>query len=114
VSNAHWLPAARRIAPAFVDEVLGSLAPNVSRSSGRHFQGVSLWRDERGGLLEALTPRELDVLRLMAAGLSDGAIAEALTVSLATAKWHGAHVREKLGARTRIQALVLARELGLA
>ena len=72
-----------------------------------------LWRDNRGAIIEALTARELEVLRSMAAGLGDAAIAEALVVSLATAKWHAAHVRAKLGARTRTQALARARELGL-
>ena len=49
----------------------------------------------------------------MGAGLGDAAIAEALDVSLTTAKWHAAHVRSKLGARNRTHALVRARELGL-
>jgi LuxR family maltose regulon positive regulatory protein len=49
----------------------------------------------------------------MAAGLGDAAIAEALVASLATAKWHAAHVRAKLGARSRTQALARARELGM-
>jgi LuxR family transcriptional regulator, maltose regulon positive regulatory protein len=106
------LPAVRRIAPAFVDEVLGAVAASP-RSPAQHSKGVSLWRDERGELVETLTPRELEVLRLMAAGLGDGEIAEALTVSLATAKWHGAHVRAKLGASTRTKALAIARQLGL-
>ena len=72
-----------------------------------------MWRDEHGQPLEALTARELEVLRLMARGSSDAAIADELVVSLATAKWHAAHIRSKLGARSRTQALLRAQELGL-
>lgn len=113
-SVAHLLPPARRIAPAFVDAVLEAMAaaPGTSASSPRP-GNPRLWRDARGAIIEALTTRELEVLRLMAAGLGDAAIAEALVVSLATAKWHAAHVRAKLRARTRTQALARARELGL-
>jgi ATP/maltotriose-dependent transcriptional regulator MalT len=111
---AHLIPPARRVAPMFVDAVLDALAaaPGTSPPAVR-YGTPRLWHDHRGGIMEALTARELEVLRLMAAGLGDAAIAEALVVSLATAKWHAAHVRAKLGARTRTQALARARELGL-
>ena len=110
---AHLLPAVRRIAPPLVDEALASLGRGVGDGpvAGRA-RGASLWRDEHGEPVEALTARELEVLRLMAAGLGDAAVAEALGVSLATAKWHAAHVRSKLGARSRTQALARARGLG--
>lgn len=111
---SHLLPAVRRIAPALMDEVLAAVAsdaagPTVVNRTHR----TSPWRDERGDLVGALTARELEVLRLMAAGLGDAAIAEALVVSLTTAKWHAAHLRSKLGARNRTHALVRARDLGL-
>jgi LuxR family maltose regulon positive regulatory protein len=111
---SRLLPAVRRIAPAFIDEVLAAVGSDAAgRTVVNRTHGTSPWRDERGDLAEALTARELEVLRLMAAGLGDAAIAEALVVSLATAKWHAAHVRSKLGARNRTHALVRARELGL-
>jgi LuxR family maltose regulon positive regulatory protein len=111
---AHLLPAVRRVAPAFVDEVIAALAAVPAQAAaGARRAGPSLWQDESGQPIEALTGRELEVLRLMAAGRSDAAIAEALVVTLATAKWHAAHVRAKLGARTRTQALLRAQELGL-
>jgi LuxR family maltose regulon positive regulatory protein len=112
-SVAHLLPPARRIAPAFVDAVLEALSTELGASSSQRAGHPQLWRDERGALIEALTARELEVLRLMAAGLGYAAVAEALVVSLATAKWHAAHVRQKLGAQTRSQAVARARELGL-
>ena len=106
---AHLLPAVRRVAPAFVDEVIAALAavPAPTALSKRR-TGPSLWQDEHGQPLEALTARELEVLRLMARGSSDAAIARELVVSLATAKWHAAHIRSKLGARSRTQALLQA------
>lgn len=53
-----------------------------------------------------LTPRELEVLRLMAAGLSNGEIAEALVIARSTAKVHVHRVVRKLGVRTRLQAVL--------
>ena len=101
-SVAHLLPPARRIAPAFVEAVLEAMAAAPSTSVSTLSPGSPrTWRDDRGAIIEALTTRELEVLRLMAAGLGDAAIAEALVVSLATAKWHAAHVRAKLGARNK-------------
>ena len=86
--------------------------PAPAALPGRH-AGPSLWRDEEGQPVEALTARELEVLRLMARGSGDAAIADELVVSLATAKWHAAHIRSKLGAKSRTQALLRAQELGL-
>jgi ATP/maltotriose-dependent transcriptional regulator MalT len=72
-----------------------------------------LREDADGQLVETLTPRELDVLRLMAQGASNAEIAAGLTVSLGTAKWHVGHVLAKLGATSRTQALVRAQRVGL-
>ena len=110
---AHLLPAVRRAAPAFVDEVSAALAAVPASAAGLRRAGPSIWQDEHGQPVEALTVRELEVLRLMAGGSGDAAIADALVVSLATAKWHAAHIRSKLGARSRTQALLRAQQLGL-
>ncbi len=63
---------------------------------------------------EALTPRELEVLRLLAQGKNNPQIAEGLFISKATAKVHVRRVIAKLGVSDRTQAVVRALELGLA
>jgi DNA-binding NarL/FixJ family response regulator len=58
----------------------------------------------------ALTPREREVLHLLAAGMTNDAIAAQLVVSPATVKKHINHLFSKLGAKNRMQALLRARE----
>jgi DNA-binding NarL/FixJ family response regulator len=64
-------------------------------------------------VLEELSQRELEVLRLMAGGLNNAEIAERLIVGQATAKTHVAHILRKLGVRDRVQAVVFAYEHGI-
>lgn len=62
---------------------------------------------------ETLSPREIEVLRLLMGGASNQAIAGTLHISLHTAKHHVANILQKLGATTRTQAAIRGRALGL-
>lgn len=66
-----------------------------------------------GSLVEHLSERELEVLRLIAAGLSNSNIAKNLFISLNTVKTHIKNIHSKLHVHTRTQAIARANELGL-
>lgn len=69
--------------------------------------------DFRPPLLEPLTGREQEILRLVADGFSDREISEALFLSLHTIKWHNRQIYSKLGVTSRTQAVALASQKGL-
>jgi LuxR family maltose regulon positive regulatory protein len=64
-------------------------------------------------LIEPLTERELEVLRLIAAGLSNQEIAQELVIALSTVKSHINHVYGKMGVKSRTQAVAQAQSLGM-
>ncbi|MEU6997941.1 response regulator transcription factor [Nonomuraea sp. NPDC046570] len=89
------------------------LAPTITRRLVERFARrddakATLHRD-----LSELTPRELEVLRLLATGLSNAELADRLTLSATTVKTHVTRILSKLGLRDRVQAVVLAYETGL-
>ncbi|MGD0272818.1 MAG: response regulator transcription factor [Gaiellaceae bacterium] len=90
------------------------LAPSVTRRLLDRF-AASFDASEKGPLpeLDSLTPRELEILRLIAGGLSNAEIAAELVVSETTVKTHVSSVLRKLQLRDRVQAVVLAYEAGL-
>ncbi|MEU4726089.1 response regulator transcription factor [Nonomuraea dietziae] len=89
------------------------LAPTITRRLIERFAP----RDEEKSVphrdLAELTPRELEVLSLLATGLSNAELADRLTLSPTTVKTHVARILSKLGLRDRVQAVVLAYETGL-
>jgi LuxR family maltose regulon positive regulatory protein len=97
---------ARRIDPGYLARLLRACGPADARQPQRRAAAPP-------GLAEPLTDRELEVLRLIAAGRSNQRIAHDLVVALDTVKKHVTHVLGKLGAANRTEAAARGRELGL-
>ncbi|MEU4691362.1 response regulator transcription factor [Actinoplanes sp. NPDC023714] len=91
----------------------GLLAPSVTRRLIAEFAARPHRQRPRPVQLNALTPRETDVLRLIARGRSNQEIAADLVVAEQTVKTHIGKILAKLGLRDRAQAVVLAYETGL-
>jgi len=89
------------------------LAPTVTRRLIGEFARLRPRPPQRLSGLDTLTPRETEVLRLIAAGLSNMEIAAQLVVGEETVKTHVSRVLGKLGLRDRAQAVVAAYESGL-
>jgi DNA-binding NarL/FixJ family response regulator len=88
------------------------LAPTVTRRLIEEFAARPEPNAQPEGM-DQLTDREIEVLRSLAAGLSNAEIADALFVSEATVKTHISHILTKLELRDRVQAVVVAYESGL-
>jgi DNA-binding NarL/FixJ family response regulator len=88
------------------------LAPSITRHLIEEFSSRPR-PDEADARLADLTAREVEVLRLVARGLSNGEIAKELFLADATVKTHVGHILRKLGLRDRVQAVVAAYESGL-
>jgi LuxR family maltose regulon positive regulatory protein len=97
------LPRVRHLAPDFVSQVLHAAAAKDA--------GPPIPRTQ--ALLEPLSERELEILRLIAAGRSNPEIAELLYLSLNTIKWHAKNLYGKLNVGSRIEAVARAQELEL-
>ena len=89
------------------------LAPSITRRLVERFAPHASVPPLVHGDLAGLTPRELEVLRLLARGLSNAELAAELTLSEATVKTHVASILAKLQLRDRVQAVVLAYQTGL-
>ncbi len=103
------LDATRDMAPNYVSKLLAAF-PAVDGENGLpELQKI----DPRQPLVEPLTDRELNILRLMAAGLSHQEIANEMYLSVNTIKWHTTHIYSKLGVHRRARAVARAQELGI-
>ncbi|MFI9361412.1 response regulator [Kitasatospora sp. NPDC053057] len=89
------------------------LAPSITRRLIERFARQDAADEALHRDLSALTPRELDVLRLLARGLSNAELAERLVLGETTVKTHVTRILFKLGLRDRAQAIVAAYESGL-
>jgi LuxR family transcriptional regulator, maltose regulon positive regulatory protein len=99
--------AARRVGPGYLAALLRACGQAGATPPRRRAVAAP------PGLTEPLTGRELEVLRLLAAGRSNQRIARDLVVALDTVKKHVTHVLGKLGAANRTEAAARARQLGL-
>jgi len=88
------------------------LAPAITRRLIEEFTATPPAASAPPGLDE-LTPRELEVFRLVAQGKSNAEIAAELIIGETTVKTHVTRIMMKLGVRDRVQAVVLAYELGV-
>lgn len=89
------------------------LAPSVTRRLIEQFARRPAEFAPSPASLGSLTPRERDILLLVARGRNNAEIASSLFVSEATVKTHIGHVLSKLGRRDRVQAVILANETGM-
>ncbi|HRL12456.1 MAG TPA: protein kinase, partial [Aggregatilineales bacterium] len=119
------LPTITTLPASIRDAVNGIIQKATARNPGDRYPGAltvaAAFRDVTGrstttaevSIVERLTLREQEVLALIADGLSNHEISEALVVSMGTVKWHINQLYKKLGVRGRVQAIVRARELDL-
>jgi LuxR family maltose regulon positive regulatory protein len=108
-----FVDAGEPLVPLLQEAARRGLAPGYCGRILVAFGGKSRGATEIAGLVEPLSERELEVLRLVAAGLSNRQIAARLVISPSTAKSHVHNICGKLGASNRAHALTRARELKL-
>jgi len=115
----RWLDAGPSIAPLLRDlrdrgdtpQVLHAYLDALLDACQRAFGDLALQPLDR--MLDPLTPRELEVTRLICQGYSNAEIARQLVVAVSTVKKHTSHIYDKLGVRSRAQAIARAHDLGL-
>ena len=103
-----------KVNPAYVRALLEASepAPGGEGRSGQRGAGGTVG-DPTRPLVEPLTARELEVLRLLELGLANRPIADRLVVTVGTVKRHTGNIYGKLGVESRVQAVLRAKDLGL-
>jgi LuxR family maltose regulon positive regulatory protein len=107
---AALLPHARDAAPAFVDELLALLSPATTTETAPASAHKPNALPISG---ETLSEREVEILGLLAEGLSNQEIGQALYIGVGTVKWYLTNLYDKLDVSNRTQAVARARDLGL-
>ncbi len=108
VADLLRLALARHIRPEYVSDILASFSGGARAERGAALRGLRV-----GPAIEPLSPRELEVLRLLAAGASNRQIADELVLVTGTVKAHVLSIYRKLDVHNRTQAVARARELKL-
>jgi ATP/maltotriose-dependent transcriptional regulator MalT len=105
--------AARGIMPGYTGKLLAAFPPLAGDAGRATAHSAVVAAVDPAGLLEPLTQRELDILRLMAQGLSNQEIGARLFLAVNTIKGHNRVIFDKLQVERRTEAIARARELGL-
>ena len=96
-----------------IDEETLSLLAYIDRLLAAFSHPAPVEKSMPGTLLEPLSERELEILRLIALGKTNKEIADTLVIAISTVKSHINHLYGKLGTSRRTQAIAIARDLGL-
>ena len=99
--------AAKGIMPNYASQLLTAFEAEHPKAEDKPFLPAM------PSLIEPLSPRELEVLRLIAQGLSNQEISQQLFLALDTVKGHNRRIYDKLQVQRRTEAVARARELGL-
>ena len=105
--------AVRGIAAKYVAKLLSEFGVGVQDKSAIRIPSTSLRTGPQSALIEPLSQRELEVLRLLAAGRSNKGIAQTLVIAVGTVKKHLKNIYQKLNVHSRTAAVARARELDI-
>ncbi|MDR3574118.1 MAG: LuxR C-terminal-related transcriptional regulator [Anaerolineaceae bacterium] len=105
-----WVGLSKNLPIAFLDQILAITSPETTATA--RIMGKPA-PPKTPSLFEPLSPRELDVMRLMAEGLSNAEIARRLFLTTNTLKAHTNSIYGKLDVHSRMQAVIRARQIGL-